>query len=398
MLQTNMYDYLIELLIKGKDVEEMSMILGLDKQYIIFLLGSLKCSIINNVDEKQYDVLRQIDKLMGLETLPLRSREKEILKMINYSDFEIMSLLNINYDMYVSDLKSIYYKIILYHHELDSALLGKIKEKIIHNDYHFFNGFINNEIENNEEDCMIRCKNGEIVTIDSPTKKILDLGQGDFKFILFSDTHLGSIYENMNYIEKGFDYASKKGIQYIIVTGDFIEGSYANYTRCKDEYKSAEAQIEHVLKDFYYDKNISIIVLLGNHDLSTYLTEGINIYPYLSERKDFIMLGYKCGYIKRNNNYIQLKHDVNRIVNKNEVEQIYLYLIGHSHQFRCINSNNSISLKAPATSDIVASSNDYMINKGFIVGEVYFDKNEVDTVSLEFNNFEEKNYKLVRSK
>lgn len=48
------------------------------------------------------------------------------------------------------------------------------------------------------------------------------------KILIISDTHNGSIYENIKYIDDTFDFAAKEGIKTILHGGDILEAQVKN--------------------------------------------------------------------------------------------------------------------------------------------------------------------------
>lgn len=396
MIKYNLYEYLIELLIKGYDIDMMSYVLNFDKKFIYYSLKSLKSSIINESNETNFYIVKLIDDLCKTGRHTLTDGEIALCKMIDYSDEYIKEQLQLNNYKYLSYLKSCYYILFTYYKDYDKEILNKLRIKILNNDAKRNSGFINKKISNTEQKAIVRKNDGQISTLDSPIGRTLDLENNDFKFLLLSDTHLGSLGENLDYIREAFEYAVKEGIKYIYISGDLIEGTYSNYERCKEEYKSIQAQIDHVLNDFPYDKDIKVVILLGNHDLHSYISDNVDIYPYLKDRNDFVLLGYKNGNIKVKNSFIEMRHEITKIINDVYPENPFLTLIGHSHQFRCSFTNDSIFLKAPTTSDIFGNRT-YVINKGFVVGSVSFSNTDITGVTLEYVNFEGKNIKLEKS-
>ena len=175
-----------------------------------------------------------------------------------------------------------------------------------------------------------------------------------------------------------------------MVTGDLIEGNCFNYYWCDQKYSNIKAQLEHVFYDYCYDDNIENIILLGNHDFSAFVKEGINVSDYLSIRDDFKIIGYKEGYLKIRDEYITLKHEVTKIMNALDNPSTSLNFMGHSHQYRCHYNNDSIIYRVPALCDVSGGFN-YVVNKGFLVCSLNFDNFGLCNVDSEYINFNGEN-------
>ena len=81
---------------------------------------------------------------------------------------------------------------------------------------------------------------------DNPTK--------DKKILLISDTHIGNKFvQNMELINKIYEYAKKVGCEYVFHEGDLFEGN-----------ERIDEQLSVFKKE--YPKTIKTICLLGNHD------------------------------------------------------------------------------------------------------------------------------------
>ena len=177
---------------------------------------------------------------------------------------------------------------------------------------------------------------------------------------------------------------------------DLIEGEYAEFGRCPYKYKNIMAQIEHVLENYCYDKSISNYILFGNHDLHA-LLNGIDLSKELSEREDFKLLGYRSAYLHIKNEYIALKHEISRIKNDIVDEQVLISYHGHSHHYRCIYNNRNTIFRVPTLSDM-KSNNLAMVNRGFFVGSVFYDNNDISEIEVKYMNFDDMDKNFVYKK
>lgn len=242
-------------------------------------------------------------------------------------------------------------------------------------------------------DNMILDYDGRVIETSSKCQQVFNINEeNEFRFIVISDTHFGSVFENIKYLNYVYEYASKNDINYILHAGDLIEGSYDNFARCKEEYKTIDSQIEHVFKDYSYDKNIKNMILLANHDAYSIYHYGVDIAPLLKEREDFQILGYRCAYIKINDRYISLKHEISRLKNNLKDYLTLIDFIGHSHQYRCNYNKTNTRVRIPTLSDMRSNM---IVNKGFLVCSINSDNLKVNNFSCEYIDFEHIDRKII---
>lgn len=389
------------LLSTGKSLKEISVILKLDLNYVKYLSKKIKTDVIQSSNCEEFYLVPLIDKLLNKKyrhynKFPYEHQYK-ILDILHLSDEEIIKNLNINMPRFLSFLRAMYFMLYTYNIDgVDKAYLPIIKSRIDNIDCVVRNKKYSYTINEYNGLSDVSFPNGITRRISIPHGRIYNLSERDIKFIVISDTHFGAWYENFNYLNKVYEYAIRNGINYIVVTGDLIEGNCFDYDRCKSEYKSIKAQMDHVFLDYCYDDSIKNIILLGNHDFSAYVKEGIDIGNFLSIRDDFNIIGYKEGYLKIRDEFITLKHEVSKILNSIDNPCSVLNIVGHSHQYRTTYNDDSVVLKVPCLCDVYAGIG-YVVNKGFVVCELNFDDLGLCNMETEFVRFDEKdNIKFQR--
>ena len=159
---------------------------------------------------------------------------------------------------------------------------------------------------------------------------------GDNRVLIISDTHFGSEYENYKYIDLVYDYAINNGINYILHTGDFMQGTVKPVI---SSCQIVEDQILYVLNNYPYDENIKNYILIGNHDYYIFRKDD-NIITYFDERKDLDFLGYRKVYVNWCNNLISLSHELRKT--KIDVPRLetLIKFVGHRHELHI--ENNTI--------------------------------------------------------
>lgn len=373
----------------GKNLNDVSVLLHLDLNYVKYLVKKIKTDIIQECNSDEFYLIIMIDTLLGKKYQNYNrfsyDLQYKVIEMLHLSDKEIVEKLNINIHRLLSFYKSMYFMLYVYDIEdVPKSYLPIIKARIDNLSYVFDAHKYEYTINEHEGDVNVKFPSGRIRPRDIKCGKVLELEEEkNFKFICIADTHFGAKYENLSYLERVYEYARNHDIKYIVVLGDLIEGNCFDYSRCLPQYKDINSQVEHVINDYCYDANIKNIILLGNHDFSAYTKEGIDISEQLSTRDDFSILGYKEAYLKIRDEYITLKHDVSKIVTCISNPSTPLVLSGHSHQYRVMYNDDAINMKVPTLSDVYAGEG-YVINKGFVVCEVMFDDFGLYYIDTEF--------------
>ncbi len=397
----DVYEYIIELVKLGYSVDEISKSLNLEKSYIVSMLKKIRSDIVSSMDENNFYLIVIIDKLLGKKVKNVTrnfggKKRNYIFGMLcdGKSYFEIINELNISPSCYLALLRTMY---------IDLFTYGKPDEKI----YLFL-------VKNAIDEVLNLLKSDRVVKrehVDNiPRRELLvqkgldnervlshsyvcdtfNLESNDkLNFIVISDTHIGSRFENLDYLNKVYDYALSHNIKYIFHAGDLIEGCYSNYSRCNRKYRSISSQVNHVMEDYPSDRSIKNIILLGNHDAFPIVVCNYDIADVLGNRDDFIITGYRSSYLKLRGEYISLKHDISRMLNTIGDSTVFLNFFGHSHQYRCLFDGKYAIFRVPTLADM--PSNSYtIVNRGFLAGSIDFEDDRASNVLVDFINFDDK--------
>lgn len=376
--------------------------LNFDRKYIITLLKGIKGDILLSYDYDSFYMLELIDKILYKDKTIRHvvshiddEKRKIIINLIEkgYSGVDILNEMSIDERELLYILKTIYYDAIRNKEIfIDINIIKKTINEIVA--YLKNRGCTKNKkIIYPCNDNMILDYDGRVIETSSKCQQVFNINEeNEFRFIVISDTHFGSVFENIKYLNYVYEYASKNDINYILHAGDLIEGSYDNFARCKEEYKTIDSQIEHVFKDYSYDKNIKNMILLANHDAYSIYHYGVDIAPLLKEREDFQILGYRCAYIKINDRYISLKHEISRLKNNLKDYLTLIDFIGHSHQYRCNYNKTNTRVRIPTLSDMRSNM---IVNKGFLVCSINSDNLKVNNFSCEYIDFEHIDRKII---
>lgn len=228
------------------------------------------------------------------------------------------------------------------------------------------------------------------------------------KIMLISDIHFGSKYDNVNLLNIIYEYCTKNNIHIIINAGDLIDG----ITIGKDKrLKSFERQIEFLIKNYPFDKNITNFICLGNHDLDSFINNNQNIETILYNlRHDLVTLGYCIGNINIKNETIYIKHHINGY-NSSHIPSESLILLGHSHK-ASIYANGNLYVHIPTLSNLnnntcgfpgamvmtITFKNGYFKTGNFeqlLINDQVYKINEYICELLPNRSFKRKNYTIL---
>jgi len=195
-----------------------------------------------------------------------------------------------------------------------------------------------------------------------------------FKCLVISDLHIGLESADIKLADKVYNYAIKNGINIIIICGDIIEGDYTTYKKVISDFYG---QIVYFLDKYPYDRNITNIILLGNHDRHSLINDGFDIAKCISNsRYDLVPIGYGNGKIRIKNDNLLLYHKLYKDFKPVIEPGNKILLSGHGHMMKT-KVRDILWLGAPALS-YKSNDNTKAILPGFI---------ELD-ITLEHDKFE----------
>ncbi len=398
----NLNEIIKNMILTNKSLDEICNELNFDRKYLITLLKGIKSDILLSYDCESFYMLEIIDRVL-YEDREVKhimcsvdnNKKSKIMEFIinGYNGVDILRVLGIDERELLFILKSIYYESIKDKKMIiDVSLIKKTINEIIFYLKSRNNGRTKHIIESSNNNMVLEYE-GKVIQTESKCQQVFNIDEKNiFKFIVISDTHFGSVFENIEYLNYVYEYASKNGINYILHAGDLIEGSYDNFGRCKEEYRNIDSQVEHVLNDYSYDKNIKNMILLANHDVYSIYNYGIDISYLIKEREDFQILGYRCAYIKVNDKYISLKHEISRLKNKLKDYLTLIDFIGHSHQYRCNYNKTNTRIRVPTLSDMKSN---LIVNKGFLVCSITSLDSKFNNFSCKYIDFENINREII---
>lgn len=129
----------------------------------------------------------------------------------------------------------------------------------------------------------------------------------EFKILVISDTHIGGIEEEPNKWNAAYDYAEAKKIPYVLHLGDIVEG--CKWAKQKNNHlKTVQEQIDYLTSIYPKRKNVTTLLILGNHDRHSH-EQSVNIgVPIERRRLDIVVLGDNTALLRIKNLKILLNH------------------------------------------------------------------------------------------
>lgn len=113
------------------------------------------------------------------------------------------------------------------------------------------------------------------------------------RFGVVSDTHLGSLYENLVGLETAYKIFKDEGIKDVYHCGDLIDGEKM-YKGQEYEVRvhGKDAQARYLVDNYPYQRGVTTHFILGNHDLCYWKEVGADVGKNIEEaRKDLKYLG-----------------------------------------------------------------------------------------------------------
>lgn len=112
------------------------------------------------------------------------------------------------------------------------------------------------------------------------------------KFAVISDTHLNSRLERLDELHTFYAICKKIGVEAVFHSGDILDGNGRMYRGHLNEIHTygVHRQVDYIAKN--YPRGIPTFFITGNHDLSFYNDNGIDVGNLIEKkRKDMIYLG-----------------------------------------------------------------------------------------------------------
>lgn len=132
-------------------------------------------------------------------------------------------------------------------------------------------------------------------------------GDKTITFGVVSDTHMGSIYEQLTFLNELYDIFQQRKISEVYHAGDITEGDYSGrqghiYERHKH---GADQQVDYVVKNYPRREGVTTYFIGGNHDATHLRNGGVDILRMIDRRRDdMINLGWDNAKINLTPNCI----------------------------------------------------------------------------------------------
>lgn len=184
-------------------------------------------------------------------------------------------------------------------------------------------------------------------------------------FMVISDSHLCSIYEQLSFINFLYDEAQKRGIDTVYHCGDIVDGYYKNRPEQINALHSItfDQQSEYVIKHYPKRDGITTYFITGNHDETHIRNGGADIGKAIARnRDDMIYLGIGSAKIHISQNcWIELLHPLDGssyatsyaiqkyIDSLSGGEKPNMLFVGHHHKLLSLVNRNIFAYEVPST-------------------------------------------------
>ncbi len=221
----------------------------------------------------------------------------------------------------------------------------------------------------------------------------LNIGNNNIlRFLVISDLHYGNSQEDVDAVNRAFNYAKKRGINIILACGDFIDGAFSKGKQIIERYFK---QFEHFALDYPYDKDIITFGVGGNHDYSVKFTDDFDFIKFCNmNRDDVIITNYANSFLNIGKEIIHMHHEIKGFPKLKSSSKIILN--GHAHQYdiKQDKDNHRLNIYVPTISNLIqtvpeALEIELSLNNGIIeninIKEICFGNRDIILSEKDFN-------------
>lgn len=181
-----------------------------------------------------------------------------------------------------------------------------------------------------------------------------------------SDTHFGSIHNQLHLLNKVYEECDKRGIKIVLHVGDMVDGNYPNRPENPRQQflHGFDAQAGYVVDMYPKVDGITTYYILGSHDETHYKNGQATINEWVSRcRNDMIYLGQDVGEFNLDGVKIVLDHPgggsaaslsykpQKRIEVMESLHKPKILLIGHYHKSYSFTYRNVQCVLVPSLCD-----------------------------------------------
>ncbi len=161
------------------------------------------------------------------------------------------------------------------------------------------------------------------------------------KVLVIADTHIGSMFENLGYIDTAYEFGIKDGVSSCIHLGDLVQGMYD-----KTAY-GLDMQMKMIDEKYPEVNEFNTYLLMGNHDYGVF-NDSFEYQQVIKNKKGLVDLGYKKVYFDWNGQILSMEHKIKQTnIYIPEYDNL-LTLVGHGHELK---QKSNMRVKTPTLSD-----------------------------------------------
>jgi len=181
--------------------------------------------------------------------------------------------------------------------------------------------------------------------------------------LVVSDTHFGSIHQQLHLVNNLYQEAYNRGIRYALHVGDMTDGNYPNRPENPRQQflHGFDEQVGYIVNMYPEIDGIETYYILGSHDETHYKNGQATVNYWIDKcRRDTHFIGQDTGMIKINNVKFLLDHPgggssqslsykpQKRIEILESHNKPKIMLIGHYHKSYAFSYRNVQCIEVPA--------------------------------------------------
>lgn len=173
---------------------------------------------------------------------------------------------------------------------------------------------------------------------------LMDAIINEHQVIVIADTHIGSSYDNFDYIYMVYEFARTHNIHTILHLGDMVNSLIG---QGKIYLPTIATQVDKIINKWPKEEGIACYLLGGNHELDA-LKRDNSFMDLFTVREDFNFLGFKKAYVLIDHCPISLNHKVKNYRITLPYLNCLINLFGHRHELLV---TTGLDIYAPTLSD-----------------------------------------------
>lgn len=226
-----------------------------------------------------------------------------------------------------------------------------------------------------------------------------------FKLGVVSDTHLGSVHQQITLLHETYKIFKAEGIKQVLHAGDMIEGNGRLYKGQQFEMfvHGADSLVSYTIKQYPQVPGITTYCIAGSHDFSYFKEDGYDALRAIADKRpDIKYLGVSGAYLNFGKINVYLMHGsggnayarsykMQKIIEQLPAgEKPHILLLGHYHTTNILpNYRNVAGFQLPCfqTQTQYLKAKGLSPEIGFLILEVFPDSKGLSHIKPDWRFF-----------